>query len=137
MSYLNTSNVTTMTNMFENCSKLTKLDVSNFDTSNVTTMNAMFRNCSSLINLDLSSFNMNKVTGASTMFYGCAQLKTIFVNLQWTTDNIPSYMSSLMFFGCISLVGEKGTIYNENHTDATYAHIDEGETNPGYLTLII
>lgn len=160
-SYLNTSNVTTMTNMFEDCSKLTSLDVSdfdtssvtnmvslfsgcskltsldisNFDTSNVTIMNAMFRNCSSLIKLDLSSFNISKVTGLSTMFYGCTQLKTILVNSQWTTDSILSYMSSLMFFGCTSIIGEKGTTYNESHTDATYAHIDEGETNPGYLTL--
>lgn len=160
-SYLNTSNVTTMTNMFEDCSKLTSLDVSdfdtssvtnmvslfsgcskltsldmsNFDTSNVTVMNAMFRNCSSLIKLDLSSFNISKVTGVSTMFYGCTQLKTILVNSQWTTDSILSYMSSLMFFGCTSITGEMGTTYNESHTDATYAHIDEGETNPGYLTL--
>ena len=160
-SYLNTSNVTTMTNMFEDCSKLTSLDVSdfdtssvtnmvslfsgcskltsldmsNFDTSNVTVMNAMFRNCSSLIKLDLSSFNISKVTGVSTMFYGCTQLKTILVNSQWTTDSILSYMSSLMFFGCTSITGEMGTTYNESRTDATYAHIDEGETNPGYLTL--
>ena len=161
ISNLDTSNVTTMTNMFENCSKLASLDVSNFDTSsvtnmvslfsaclqltnlnlsnfdtsNVTSMNAMFRNCSSLTNLDLSSFDTNNVTQTSTMFYGCSQLKTILVSSQWTMVNINSYNSGMMFYGCTSLVGGAGTVYNASYIDATYAHIDEGETNPGYLTV--
>lgn len=161
ISNLDTSNVTTMTNMFENCSKLASLDVSNFDTSsvtnmvslfsgclqltnlnlsdfdtsNVTKMNAMFRNCSSLTNLDLSSFDTNNVTQTSTMFYGCSQLKTILVSSQWTMVNINSHNSGMMFYGCTSLVGGAGTVYNASYIDATYAHIDEGETNPGYLTV--
>ena len=135
VSHFDTSSVTTMVSLFSGCSQLTSLDVSNFETTNVTNMNAMFRNCSSLTDLDLSSFNTINLTSSSTMFYGCSQLKTILVNTQWTTDSILSYMSSLMFYGCTSLTGGAGTVYNESYTDASYAHIDEGETNPGYLTL--
>ena len=39
----NTSNVTNMSNMFRNCSKLTKIDMSSFDTSSVTNMGNLDR----------------------------------------------------------------------------------------------
>ena len=35
---------------------------------------------------------------------------------------------------CTKLVGGAGTKYDENHIDHTYAHIDGGTSNPGYLT---
>ena len=34
-----------------------------------------------------------------------------------------------------SLVGGNGTIYDANHIDKTYARVDGGTDNPGYLTL--
>ena len=46
-----TKGVTDMCNMFYNCSRLTNLDVSNFDTSQVTDMSYMFSDCSSLTNV--------------------------------------------------------------------------------------
>ena len=39
-----------------------------------------------------------------------------------------------MFYSCSSLVGGAGTIYDENHTDGEYAHVDGGPDNPGYFT---
>ena len=39
-----------------------------------------------------------------------------------------------MFEGCTSLVGGQGTTYDSSHTDASYARIDGGSSNPGYLT---
>ena len=62
MSYLNTSEVTNMSWMFYNCSKLTSLDVSHFNTSKVTDMKMMLGSCWELTSLDLSSFNTSKVT---------------------------------------------------------------------------
>ena len=73
----NTSNVTNMAQMFQNCSSLTSLDVSSFDTSNVTNMGMMFDGCSSLTSLDLSNFNTSKVTRMSTMFNGCTSLTSL------------------------------------------------------------
>ena len=40
--------------MFYNCSKLEKINLSNFDTSSVTDMKEMFYGCESLTSLDLS-----------------------------------------------------------------------------------
>ena len=77
VSNFNTSQVTRMDNMFKNCSKLISLDVSNFNTSKVANMNNMFTNCSSLISLDLSSFNMENVTDTENMFTNCFNITDI------------------------------------------------------------
>ena len=45
MEYLNTSKVTDMAYMFNHCSSLTSLDLSNFNTGKVTNMNTMFWGC--------------------------------------------------------------------------------------------
>ena len=39
-----------------------------------------------------------------------------------------------MFTGCSALVGGSGTTYNSSYVDKTYAHIDGGQSNPGYFT---
>lgn len=53
-----------MSYMFAYCSKLTNLDVSNWDTSNVTNMSEMFWYCSKLTT-DCSSWDVSKVTNHS------------------------------------------------------------------------
>ena len=133
LSSFNTSNVTDMLWMFYNCNGLTSLDLSSFNTSNVTNMYEMFYGCSGLTSLDLSSFNTNNVTGMCRMFEGCSKLTTIYCSTQWTTDKVTS--SSDMFRGCKKLVGGAGTQFNVSYTDKSYAHVDGGKTNPGYLTL--
>ena len=65
---LDTTDVTSMKQMFANDPKLTSLDLSKFDTSNVTDMMGMFTNDSSLTSLDVSHFNTEKVTDMSYMF---------------------------------------------------------------------
>ena len=131
MSYLNTSEVTNMCWMFGNCSKLTSLDVSHFNTSKVTNMSAMFMNCK-LSSLDVSHFNTAKVTDMRYMFAGGLNLQTIYVGNDWSTAAVTE--SSDMFTNCYNLVGGKGTTYDANHIDKTYAHIDGGPSNPGYFT---
>ena len=39
-----------------------------------------------------------------------------------------------MFKNCTSLVGGAGTTYDGNYIDSTYARIDKGSSDPGYLT---
>ena len=73
----NTSNVTNMNMMFQNCSGLTSLDLSGLDTSKVIEMSGMFMNCSGLTSLDLSGWDTSKVTNMSGMFGGCAALNKI------------------------------------------------------------
>ena len=65
---LDTSNVTSMSQMFYMCSSLTSLDLSNFNTSNVTDMHYMFVGCSSLTSLDLSNLNTSNVTKINDIF---------------------------------------------------------------------
>ena len=54
--------------MFGSCSKLTSLNLSNFDTSKVTSMYRMFNGCKSLTHLDIRNFDFTKVTSYSNMF---------------------------------------------------------------------
>jgi surface protein len=131
MNYLNTSEVTNMSWMFSGCTKLKSLDLSSFNTSKVTLMVRMFSACSLLTSLDLSSFNTSNITVLNYMFAGSRNLLTIYVSNGWNTDAARSVQ---MFTGCSSLVGEKGTSYDENYVDGSYAHIDGGTSNPGYFT---
>ena len=132
MSYLNTSEVTNMAWMFAHCYRLNSLDLSSFNTSKVTAMFCMFISCNSLTSLDLSSFNTSQVTNMDSMFKGCSYLQTITVGSGWTTAAVTN--SADMFKNCTSLVGGQGTVYDDNHVDVAYAHIDGGTSNPGYFT---
>ena len=132
VSSFNTSKVTKMGGMFNDCSSLVNLDITNFNTSKVTDMSLMFSGCSSLVSLDLSNFNTAAVTTMTHMFYGCTNLTTITVACEWNTDAVTE--SSDMFLDCTSIKGRKGTTYDANHIDKSYAHNDEGASNPGYLT---
>ena len=68
MEVLNTSQVTSMKQMFAGCTELTSLDLSSFDTSKVTDMWGMFAQCSKLTNLNISNFDTSKVTRMAWMF---------------------------------------------------------------------
>ena len=96
----NTSNLTSTTIMFKNCSGLTSLDLSGWNISKVTNMDSMFDNCSSLTHLDLRNFNTSKVTNMSSMFKSCTRLTSL--NLSgWDMSNVTDM--SNMFDGCASL----------------------------------
>jgi len=132
VSNFNTSNVTSMQSMFGHSNNLTSLDLSGFDTHNVTVMYEMFSDCWQLKTLDLGGFNTSKVTSMRAMFYGCTDLETIYARNDWNTAAVGNSVD--MFFNCVRLVGGKGTTYDNNHTDKTYARIDGGPSNPGYFT---
>lgn len=137
MQYLNTSKVTNMETMFSGCGLLTSIDLSYFDTQKVTSMRCMFISCVSLQSLNLQSFNTSNVTDMRGMFEGCAELVKIYVGTGWNTSKVTE--SSVMFFRCSKLEGEQGTSYIEGAWetyDCSYAHIDGGESNPGYLSSV-
>lgn len=132
VSNFNTANVTYMGYMFWGCSSLTSLDVRNFKTDKVTEMIHMFSGCSNLTMLDIASFNTENVASMFYMFNGCSNLKSIYAGDGWSTAKVEN--GNGMFNNCTSLVGGAGTVYDANHTDHTYAHIDGGTSNPGYFT---
>ena len=100
VSNFDTSQVTDMFGMFNSCSRLTSLDVSNFDTSQVTDMGDMFKSCWGLTSLDLSNFDTSKVTDMFGMFEYCSSLTSLDVS-NFDTSNVRN-MSS-MFYNCSSL----------------------------------
>ena len=57
--------------MFNYCSSLKELNISNFNTNKVKDMENMFSDCSSLENLNIYYFNMDALTKKTDMFYGC------------------------------------------------------------------
>lgn len=96
-SLADTSQMTTMSEMFKGAEDLTSVDISIFDTSKVTDMSGMFSGCSSLISLPLRYFDMSNVRNASSMFYNCSSLNmrdVRFLNATKVTD------VSNMFNGC-------------------------------------
>ena len=101
LDYLNTENVTDMSDMFNNCTILPSLDLSNFNTAKVKIMYNMFKNCKKLSSLNLSeSFNTVNVTNMSSMFYGCSQLSSLTLS-NFNTENVTDM--SYMFSGCQKL----------------------------------
>ena len=71
--------------MFDNCSSIKYIDLSNFDTSSTTEMNRMFQNCTSLTSINLSHFDTSKVGYMNHLFYNCKNLE--YINLFNFTDN--------------------------------------------------
>ena len=138
---LDTSGVTNMSNMFDGCTSITSLDLSNFDTSNVSEMSGMFMGCSGLTSLDLGSLDTSNVSEMSGMFMGCSALESLDLSsfdtpkvanmgdifhgcLNLTSVNISSFetltvtMMNGMFEGCISLTSvDLGNFDTTNVTD--------------------
>ena len=97
---LDTSNVTSMRQMFYWCSSLTSLDVSNFDTSQVTSMASMFSGCRNLTSLDVSNFDTSQITDMIAMFSSCSKLTNLDVS-KFDTSNVTDM--AYMFEDCSSL----------------------------------
>ena len=127
LSNFNTAIVTNMSYMFFNCANLSSLDLSNFNTAIVSDMSLMFGSCSTLSSLDLSNFYTKEVRDMSYMFSRCSALTTIYASDKFVTSKVQSGRS--MFSDCKNL---KGTIlnYKDSKTDHTYANCG---TN-GYFT---
>ena len=116
--YLNTENVTNMTGVFNGCSALTSLDLTNFNTAKVTDMKLLFANCSALESLDLSMFNTENVTSMPSMFNGAINLKTLNVS-NFNTEKVNNM--GHMFANCpnltsldLSSFNTKGVEYVDN-----------------------
>ncbi|MBR5036303.1 MAG: BspA family leucine-rich repeat surface protein [Prevotella sp.] len=129
--------VSTLTNLsfwFNNCSALASISgLEYLNTSNVTTMQNMFSSCTSLTELDLTGFDISNLVNTNQMFYGCSNLDAIYASGNWATDKITD--SSDMFGVCNNLVGSSGTVYDSSGgSDKSRAHVDGGPTNPGYFS---
>ena len=120
-----TSNATTMKNMFSDCVCDT-LDVSSFNTNKVTdfsymfayntrliniigisnftgnpsTISNMFYEANVIKNIDLNNLNVSNCTSFNYIFYNCKKLEILKIN-RWNTTNCTSIYD--MFYSCDSL----------------------------------
>lgn len=117
-----TSNVTDMGYMFQNCWSLKTIP--SLDTSNVTNMSYMFRNCKLLTSIPV--LNTSNVTDMSSMFYACNSLETIhMVGMKVNFD-----ISASTLFTREALV----EILNNLATVTTTKTLTMGRTNLAKLT---
>ncbi|MGG5302742.1 hypothetical protein IGK16_000327 [Enterococcus pernyi] len=87
LSNWDTSKVTDMAFMFNSNRNLETLNISNWNTSNVTNMRAMFQATESLTALDVSSWNTSNVTDMGWMFWGNRRLESLNIS-NWNTTNV-------------------------------------------------
>ena len=104
LEYLNTNEVTDMSQMFKACYSLPNIDLTHFNTDKVTEMDQMFYACQSLTTLDLSEFNTSSVATMYQMFMSCKSLQTVYVNCNFTTENCNDN-DNQMFAQCEKLAG--------------------------------
>ena len=141
-----------MWNMFFDCKRLSKLDLSNFNTSKVQRMDEMFSGCSSIEELDLSSFSFSSVEEIKEMFMDCTSLENIVfpkepntitcINISGVFQNCKSLKSiclhnfdiydttdmSYMFSGCSSIKElDLSHFYNAGYikTECMFAGCDQ------------
>lgn len=95
-SLIDTSEVTSLNQVFYNCSKLKYINATSWDTSKVTNMNSMFSNCTNLETLDLSSWDVSNVVTLQGAFNNCSKLKSINTD-GWDTSKVTNLNST--FFG--------------------------------------
>lgn len=119
--------------MFSSYPNVTMFEgLKNLNLSSVTSLAGLFMSNGLLTTLDLSTFDTKNVTNMSSMFAGCSSLKTIYVGSKWSTASVTKSVD--MFYNCSALEGEKGTKFDSEKIDATYARADGGTSAPGYFT---
>lgn len=97
----NTSSVNNMYQMFKGCTSLTTINISGFDPSNVMTMEEMFSGCTKITTITLgSSFHAEKVRRMRNMFYNCQALTTMDTSGFYARDVYDMYQ---MFMSCYKL----------------------------------
>jgi len=101
---IDTSLVTSMARMFQNCESLECITgIASWDVSNVTTMEAMFQGCTSLVFLDdLSKWDTSSLEYAHYLFFLCENLTQVTGLGSWNTTKIG--WAQCLFEDCVSLV---------------------------------
>ena len=90
---MDVSEVKYMIDMFNNCSKLSSLDISSWDTSKVTDMSGMFYNCSKLTSLKMGG-NVSNVTTVTNMFFNIKTTGTLYYPEQYDYSKIIAELPS-------------------------------------------
>ena len=100
LTYFNTSNVgKSMQDLFLGCTALEIANINNFDVNKVETINSLFNSCSLLRSVDMSNWkNTSKITTATNIFKNCYELKEVKLPQFSSLTTIQR-----MFYGCKNL----------------------------------
>ena len=133
-----TTSLTNMASIFNGCTNLVSIDLSNIDTSKVEDMQGAFMNVP-IATLDISAWNTSKNTSVRTMFSGMTNAETIYVGDGWSTELITGANDSatLPLSGMTNkLVGGAGTVWSDDKKNGlTYLHLDDPcDNNPGLFS---
>ncbi|MCQ2819849.1 MAG: DUF285 domain-containing protein [archaeon] len=123
LSNLETDEVEDMSFMLYSCRNLSTVNLTNLNTSNTTTMHGMFSDCSSLTIINLSFFNTKKVEDMSWMFAACSNLAVL--NLSGFSFDSVTTMSG-MFSECYVLESLLLPNFERNGRDINVVKIFNG-----------
>ena len=124
-----------MDSLFNGCSSLKSINLTNFDTNRLTNMASMFSGCRSLDAIDLSGFNTYNVYNMTRLFYGCDSLK--YLNLSNMNmincnsyDDIFSDISNIKYIDLRNFQNDKiiSSTFNKASFDKLYVCQDEDGT---------
>ena len=101
LSKFDTSNATDMKRMFAGCESITGLDVSGFDTSNVKSMYWMFRKVYNIQKLDLTNFSSDNLISVFGMFVNSNSIEYVYFGADFTIEHV--VRMDHMFHGCTLL----------------------------------
>ena len=118
---LDVSSVTNANQMFENCIKMTNLDVSNWDTDSLSDMIFIFNGCTSLKKLDLNHWNVSKVKDFKRLFYGCRNLTVLNVS-DWDVSNVQDFTCTFNYCSILPYVDLSK--WNTSSAKSFYAMFD-------------
>ena len=105
-----TTKVTNMKKMFNECNEIKYLDLSNFNTINVINFDCMFQECFELKYVDISNFNFKTAKSIRWMFNKCYRLKEIKgINI---INNIQNIDKIGIFDDCPKLINISNYISN-------------------------
>lgn len=104
------------------------------DASPVTNMSYMFNNCTDLTELDISNWTTPVLANTAYMFYNCSSLTTVEASALWNTAKVGTYTN--MFQGSMKLRGDNGTVMVNSpsyYNSKEYARLDI-PNQPGFFS---
>lgn len=78
---IDSSNLTSLDYLFDGCTKLKSVDLTNWVKPNITSMERMFDDCSSLESINITGWDCSNVTNTSSMFRSCKTIPEGFGDL--------------------------------------------------------
>ncbi len=125
---VDSSNVTSMKDMFIDNRKVKIIDLSTWDTSKVTDFSFMFNYCEELETVYLDNFDTSKATNIGYMFQNCSKLKSV---------NIDSFNFNSLEYGAMLFKGTAIEAYDfSGKTMPETAHFDSIGIDSGYVRYI-